>query len=77
VDHRCTRSPVLTKLLQAWDVLRGHVPRSSVWALSSLVANGNENQARTNLHAFAQALHVAGAADSQAQQRPEVAGNEP
>ena len=77
VDHRCTRSQVLTKLLQASDVLRGHVPRSSVWALSSLVANGSKDQARMNLHAFAQALHVAGAADSQVQQRSEVAGNEP
>ncbi|TAM61110.1 MAG: EpsI family protein [Rhodanobacter sp.] len=77
VDHRCTRSPVLTKLLQASDVLRGQVPRSSVWAISSLVANGGTDQARTNLHTFAQALRVAGAADLQAQWRPEVAGNEP
>ena len=77
VDHRCTRSPVLTKLLQASDVLRGHVPRSSVWALSSLVAIGGPDQARANLHAFAQALRVAGAADLQSQRLPDVARNEP
>lgn len=77
VDHRCTRSPVLTKLLQASDVLRGQVPRSSVWAISSLVANGAEDQARTNLHAFAQALRVPDSADPQAQRLPDVAGNEP
>lgn len=77
VDHRCTRSPVLTKLLQASDVLRGHAPRSSVWALSSLVAIGGPDQARANLHAFAQALRVAGAADLQSQRLPDVARNEP
>jgi EpsI family protein len=56
VDSRCTRSPVMTKLLQAWDVLRGHVPQSSVWALSSPVVHANADQVRANLRAFARAL---------------------
>lgn len=54
VDSRCTASPVLTKLLQAWGVLRGRPTRSSVWALSARVGNGDE--ARTDLRAFARAL---------------------
>lgn len=57
VDDRCTRSPVWTKLLQAWDVLRGHTPRSSVWALSSLIS-GDANETRTRMHAFARSLPV-------------------
>ena len=56
VDSRCTASPALTKLLQAWDVLRGGDPRSSVWALSTRVANSDEAQARADLRAFARAL---------------------
>jgi EpsI family protein len=56
VDSRCTASPALTKLLQAWDVLRGGDPRSSVWALSTRVANGDEAQARADLRALARAL---------------------
>ena len=54
VDHRCTASPALVKLLQAWDVLRGDAPRSSVWALSLPVANGNTAKARHALQEFAQ-----------------------
>ncbi|MBU6417687.1 MAG: EpsI family protein, partial [Xanthomonadaceae bacterium] len=54
VDSRCTASPVLTKLLQAWGVLRGRPTRSSVWALSARVGNGDE--ARADLRAFARAL---------------------
>ncbi len=77
VDNRCTSSPVLTKLLQAWDVLRGHMPRSSVWALSSPVASSGLDQARTKLHAFAQALHAAEASNLQAQRPADIAGNEP
>jgi exosortase A len=77
VDGRCTRWPVLTKLLQAEDVLRGHMPRSSVWALSSPVAGGGLDQARTRLHAFAQALLAAEASDVRAQRRAEVARNKP
>jgi len=56
VDLRCTASPVLTKLLQAWDVLRGGDPRSSVWAFSARVANGDEAQTRADLRAFARVL---------------------
>ncbi|HEX5352523.1 MAG TPA: exosortase A [Rhodanobacteraceae bacterium] len=56
VDRRCTASPVATKLLQAWDVLQGGTPRSSVWALSAPIANGDIDQTRRNLHAFARAL---------------------
>lgn len=64
VDRRCTASPVLTKLLQAWAVLRGRVPRSSVWAVSMPVANGNVDRAREDLRVFARALPVADAPDS-------------
>jgi len=60
VDRRCTRSPTLTKLLQAWDVLRGEAPQSSVWALSAPVGYGGVDQARANLRAFAQALPAPG-----------------
>lgn len=60
VDQRCTRWPVWAKLLQAWDVLRGDVPRSSVWALSSAFVNGNANQARAEMHAFARSLSISG-----------------
>ena len=56
VDRRCTRSPALTKLAQAWDVLRGRVPTSSVWALSSPITAGGASLARSNLRAFARAL---------------------
>lgn len=56
VDRHCTGSPVMVKLLQAWVVLRGQVPRSSVWAWSATVTGGAIEQARRNLRAFAQAL---------------------
>ena len=56
VDRRCTRSPALAKLAQAWDVLRGRVPQSSVWALSSPIAAGGASLARSNLRAFARTL---------------------
>ena len=61
VHLRCTASPALTKLVQAWDVLRGGDPRSSVWALSTRIANGDEAQARADLRAFARALPGANA----------------
>jgi exosortase A len=77
VDQRCTRSPVLTKLLQARDVLRGHMPRSSVWALSSTVANGDINRARARMRSFARALPVAGSSDARAWRPAEVAGSQP
>ncbi len=60
VNHHCSRSPVLTKLLQAWDVLRGHIPRSSVWAVSSPIGDDDRDQTRMNLRAFAQALRETG-----------------
>jgi EpsI family protein len=56
VDHRCSRSVTVTKLLQAWAVLRGRVPRSSVWALSSPVGHDGADQARARLRAFVQVL---------------------
>jgi len=68
VDHRCTASPVLVKLLQAWDVLRGDAPRSSVWALSLSVANSNMAKARQALQEFAQQVPLAEA------RGPSVAG---
>ena len=59
VDQRCTSSQTLTKLLQASDVMRGHLPQSSVWAVSAAVSDGGVEQARANLRAFAQALPAA------------------
>jgi EpsI family protein len=56
VDRRCSRSQIFTKTLQAWDVLRGHMPQSSVWALSAPVGYDGVDQARANLRAFAQKL---------------------
>ena len=77
VERRCTRSPVLAKLLQAWGVLRGQVPRSSVWALSSSVVSDDADRVRTKLHAFAQALPAPGASDMQAQRPSGLAGSQP
>jgi len=54
--RRCTSSPMLLKLLQAWDVLRGIEPQSSVWALSAPIGYEGIDQARANLRAFAKAL---------------------
>jgi hypothetical protein len=64
-------------LLQAWAVLRGQVPRSSVWALSSSIAGDDADRARMKLHAFAQALPVPGTSDVQAQRPPDLAGSQP
>jgi exosortase A len=77
VDRRCTRSPVLTKLLQAWTVLRGQKPRSSVWALSSPVVSDAADQTRTKLRAFAHALPAPGTANGQAQQPVDAVGSTP
>jgi exosortase A len=60
VDRRCTRSPTLTKLLQAWDVLSGGASQSSVWALSAPVGSGGVDQARADLRKFAEALPLVG-----------------
>ncbi|WP_343162750.1 exosortase A [Oleiagrimonas sp. C23AA] len=56
VNQRCTRSPVLAKLLQAWIVLRGQPPRSSVWAWSTVITHDDAEQARRDLAQFAHAL---------------------
>ncbi|MGH8117401.1 MAG: exosortase C-terminal domain/associated protein EpsI, partial [Rhodanobacteraceae bacterium] len=64
VDHRCTASPVLVKLLQMWDVMHGRAPRSSVWALSLRVANSNTTRARQELFSFARAVPLTGTMDS-------------
>jgi exosortase A len=56
VDARCTASPVRVKLSQAWDVLRGRSPRSSVWALSLPASHGDPARVRETLDAFARAL---------------------
>lgn len=52
VDGRCTASAVVTKLLQAWAVLRGRTPHSSVWALSTPVAGSDLAAGRNALRAF-------------------------
>jgi len=67
----------LTKLLQAWGVLRGQVPQSSVWALSSSVASDDVDRVRTKLHAFAQALPAPGTSDVQAQRATDLARSRP
>lgn len=77
VDGHCTRSPMLAKALQAWEILRGQVPRSSVWALSAPIDHGDTDQARENLRAFARALPTADVMAAQAQQSPDVVGREP
>lgn len=68
VDRRCTRSPVWTKLLQAWDVLRGRVPRSSVWALSSMITNEDTTGTRIRMHTFAQSLSLSDNSDAHTRQ---------
>jgi EpsI family protein len=77
VDRRCTSSPVLTKVLQASDVLRGRLPQSSVWALSAPVGYGGVDQARANLRAFAQALPVDEAAEAPVRREQPTPGNTP
>ncbi|MEO8777914.1 MAG: exosortase A [Rhodanobacter sp.] len=77
VDRRCTRSPILTKLLQAWDVLRREAPRSSVWALSASVGYGGVDQARANLRAFVRVLPAPGMAHSPVRSEQVAAGNTP
>ena len=77
VDRRCSGSRTRTKLLQAWDVLRGTVPQSSVWALSTSVGHSGVDQARANLRTFAQALPVPGAADLPERRNHVMPGNDP
>lgn len=77
VDGRCTNSRLLTKFLQAWDVLRGHLPRSSVWALSTAVGYGGADEARANLREFAHLLTVTGTAASRVHREQVSSGNAP
>ena len=58
VDGHCTASPVATKLLQAWAVLRGGSPHSSVWALSVPVSGIDVAAGRKALRAFAAQLSM-------------------
>jgi EpsI family protein len=58
VDTRCTASPIWIKLGQAWDTLRGRLPRSSVWALSLPIDHGDVAKARKHLDAFARGLSL-------------------
>lgn len=74
VGAHCTRSPVLVKLFQAWEVLRGRVPQSAVWALSSSIANGNLDQTRIGLRAFARELSSEFTEHSSSQALPDIGG---
>jgi exosortase A len=77
VGSRCTRSATLTKLLQAWDVLRGKSSPSSVWALSTTVGHGGAEQARARLRAFIGALPVNESVDLPGTRDAGVAGGRP
>lgn len=77
IDRRCTRSQIFAKVLQAWDVLRGHMPQSSVWALSAPEGHGGVDQARANLHAFAQALSASGAVEAPVRREQAAPGSTP
>ncbi len=63
VDGRCTASPVMIKVLQAWQALRGSMSRSSVWALSAPIEQGARQQTRHDLRKFARALPMAAMLD--------------
>lgn len=69
VGHRCTASPVVTKLWQAWEVLRGMDPISSVWALSAPVLDQNTERARTQLAVFVKSLPPAAGGGRTSQDR--------
>ncbi len=56
VGQRCTSSPVMVKLLQAWAVWRDRAGQSSVWALSAPMTGDAAAAARARLRAFARAL---------------------
>lgn len=77
VDGRCTRSPMLTKLLQARDVLSGKEPQSSVWALSAPVPSGGIDQARADLSAFARALPAGALNDVRVRREHAASGDDP
>jgi exosortase A len=77
INSRCTRSPIIAQLLQAWGVLRGDVTRSSVWALSSEVSHTDVNQARARMRSFARSLPVAVSPDARSQRAPDGGGDVP
>lgn len=56
VDRHCTGSKIMVKLAQAWDVLSGREPLSSVWAISSSISQGGAADARSSLARFAKTL---------------------
>jgi hypothetical protein len=58
-------------------MLRGRVPQSSVWALSSVVDHGDTDQARARLRAFVQALPVTEAVDSSDSPEQATSGSGP
>jgi exosortase A len=77
VDRRCSASPVVTKLLQAWDVVRGQTPRSVVWAVSSPVTQDDAGAIRMRMLAFATALPVTTGLDTHATRARGATGIEP
>ncbi len=77
VDGRCSGSRTRTKLLQAWDVLRGKVPESSVWAVSTSIGHSGVEQARANLRTFVHALPIAGVPDPTVRHDHVMPGNDP
>ncbi|MEO7073574.1 MAG: exosortase A [Rhodanobacter sp.] len=76
VGSRCTGSPAAIKLLQAAEVLRGHISQSSVWALSAPVVSDDLRRTRTMLSGFAQSLRLHDA-DAPAQQTAAAAERQP
>ena len=76
VDRRCTASPLVTKLLQAQGVLEGRASRSSVWAISMPILEGEVGWAREGLRAFARALSPADAPNPQGG-RQQASGGDP
>lgn len=74
VDAHCSASPVLAKLRQAWAVLRGQAPRSSVWAASIAFTHHDDAKARDDLAAFMRALPVTGAVDENSAHEQVAAG---
>ncbi|CAM5366331.1 exosortase A [Rhodanobacter lindaniclasticus] len=77
VDRRCTRSPMVTKLLQARSVLGGDDTQSSVWALSVPVGYGGIDQARADLRALALALPASGAEPTSGHREHAPSGSSP
>lgn len=58
VDQHCTASPVSAKLLQAWEVMRRHTVRASVWAISVPVSSSDSSAGRKVLQAFSAGLSI-------------------